>query len=107
MSYELTADGGTESLRVRIYALDGTCVASHAERYETKFLSGARAEQNAEDWWFSLVKATNICLKTIAKQIHTGNDNTKNSTVCNGFSNERIIHEGQSMHSETYMRDIL
>ena len=63
MSYVLTADGGTESLRVRIYALDGTCVASHAERYETKFLSGARAEQNAEDWWFSLVKATNICLK--------------------------------------------
>ena len=58
MSHVLTADGGTESLRVRIYDLNGTCVASHAEPYETKFLSGARAEQNAGDWWSSLVKAT-------------------------------------------------
>lgn len=63
MSHFLTADGGTESLRVRIYDLDGNCVASHAEPYETKFLAGARAEQNAEDWWSSLVKATQICLK--------------------------------------------
>ena len=63
MSHFLTADGGTESLRVRIYDLDGNCVASHAEAYETTFLAGARAEQNAEDWWSSLVKATQICLK--------------------------------------------
>jgi len=63
VSHFLTADGGTESLRVRIYDLDGNCVASHAEPYETKFLAGARAEQNAEDWWSSLVKATQICLK--------------------------------------------
>ena len=63
VSHFLTADGGTESLRVRIYDLDGNCVASHAEAYETKFLAGARAEQNAEDWWSSLVKATQICLK--------------------------------------------
>lgn len=48
---------------MRIYDLDGNCVASHAEPYETKFLAGARAEQNAEDWWSSLVKATQICLK--------------------------------------------
>ena len=63
MSHVLTADGGTESLRVRIYDLDGRCVASHAEPYETKFMAGARAEQNAEDWWSSLVTATQICLK--------------------------------------------
>ena len=63
MSHLLTADGGTESLRVRIYNLKGRCVASHAEPYETRFMAGARAEQNAEDWWSSLVKATQICLK--------------------------------------------
>ena len=63
MSHVLTADGGTESLRVRIYDLEGRCVASHAEPYETKFMAGARAEQNAEDWWSSLVTATQICLK--------------------------------------------
>lgn len=62
MAYFLTADGGTESLRVRIYDVTGTCVASHAETYETTFSPGARAEQNPEDWWNSLCKASRAAL---------------------------------------------
>lgn len=62
MGYFLTADGGTESLRVRIYDVTGTCVASHAETYETTFSPGARAEQNPEDWWNSLCKASRAAL---------------------------------------------
>lgn len=62
MAYFLTADGGTESLRVRIYDVEGTCVASHAEPYETTFAPGARAEQNPQDWWSSLCKASRACL---------------------------------------------
>lgn len=62
MAYFLTADGGTESLRVRIYDVQGTCVASHAEPYETTFSPGARAEQNPEDWWRSLCVASRACL---------------------------------------------
>ncbi len=62
MAYFLAADGGTESLRVRIYDVHGTCLASHAEPYETVFSPGARAEQNPEDWWTSLCKATRACL---------------------------------------------
>jgi ribulose kinase len=62
LAYFLTADGGTESLRVRIYDVEGTCVASHAEPYETTFAPGARAEQNPEDWWSSLCKASRACL---------------------------------------------
>lgn len=58
MAYYLTADGGTESLRARIYDLDGTCLGSKAVPYETKFSPGARAEQNPEDWWRALVQAT-------------------------------------------------
>lgn len=54
----LTADGGTESLRVRIYDLEGTCVGSVAEPYETRFFPGARAEQDPEDWWQALIKAS-------------------------------------------------
>ena len=62
MGYFLTADGGTESLRVRIYDVNGVCVASHAEPYQTTFLPGARAEQNPEDWWTSLCKASRASL---------------------------------------------
>ena len=58
MSYFLTADGGTESLRARIYDLEGNCLGSKAVAYSTKFFPGARAEQNPEDWWRALVEAT-------------------------------------------------
>lgn len=57
MSYFLTADGGTESIRARVYDLSGTCLASAAIPYVTKFSSGARAEQDPEDWWSSFVAA--------------------------------------------------
>ena len=62
MPYFLTADGGTESLRARIYDLSGACLASHAEPYETTFSPGARAEQNPDDWWACLCKASRACL---------------------------------------------
>jgi ribulose kinase len=58
MGYYLTADGGTESLRARIYDPDGTCLGQQAIAYETRFSPGARAEQNPEDWWQALVAAT-------------------------------------------------
>ncbi|MDH7786072.1 ribulose kinase [Ochrobactrum sp. 19YEA23] len=57
MTYFLTADGGTESIRARVYDLSGTCLASAAVPYETKFSSGARAEQSPEDWWSCFVQA--------------------------------------------------
>lgn len=58
MAYFLTADGGTESLRARVYDLSGRCLASAAVPYETRFSSGARAEQDPEDWWRAFVTAS-------------------------------------------------
>ncbi|MEI4488729.1 FGGY-family carbohydrate kinase [Frigidibacter sp. MR17.14] len=58
MAYYLTADGGTESLRARVYDLSGKCLGQKAVGYETRFAPGARAEQNPEDWWSALVAAT-------------------------------------------------
>lgn len=58
MSYFLTADGGTESLRARVYDLEGKCLGSKAVPYATQFSAGARAEQNPEDWWTALVDAS-------------------------------------------------
>jgi sugar (pentulose or hexulose) kinase len=52
--YVATADGGTESLRARIYDGDGRCVGSAVAPYPTRFLPGARAEQEPEDWWRAL-----------------------------------------------------
>ncbi|MEM1428699.1 MAG: FGGY family carbohydrate kinase [Pseudomonadota bacterium] len=62
MAYMLTADGGTESLRARIYDLRGTCVASHAEPYDTAFSAGARAEQNPADWWANFITASRAAI---------------------------------------------
>jgi len=58
MSYVLTADGGTESLRARVYDLSGKCLGSKAVPYATQFSAGARAEQNPEDWWTALIEAS-------------------------------------------------
>jgi sugar (pentulose or hexulose) kinase len=57
MSYYLTADGGTESLRARIYDQRGECLGSQAIPYETHFAPG-RAEQNPADWWTNFVTAS-------------------------------------------------
>ena len=57
MAYVLTADGGTESLRARLYDLSGHCLASVALPYPTRFSAGARAEQDPADWWTNFVAA--------------------------------------------------
>ena len=58
MTYFLTFDGGTESLRARIYDLSGACLGSQAVPYQTKFSAGAQAEQDPSDWWDAVVKST-------------------------------------------------
>lgn len=58
MAYFLTADGGTESLRARVYDLEGTELGSVAVPYTTTFSPGARAEQDPADWWANFVAAS-------------------------------------------------
>jgi ribulose kinase len=57
MAYVLTADGGTESLRARLYDLGGHCLASVSLPYRTQSSAGARAEQDPADWWTNFVAA--------------------------------------------------
>ncbi len=70
MAYYLTADGGTESIRVMIYDSLGQCLASEAVAYKTDFQPG-RAEQNPQDWWDNFVKAAH---KAIAASAINRND---------------------------------
>ncbi|WP_417271291.1 FGGY-family carbohydrate kinase [Celeribacter sp.] len=56
MAYFLTADGGTESLRARVYDLAGGCLGTCAVPYKTDFKPG-RVEQNPEDWWSNFITA--------------------------------------------------
>ncbi|TBW37624.1 carbohydrate kinase [Siculibacillus lacustris] len=51
MSLVIGVDGGTESLRARVFDLSGRCLGTAASPYETRFSAGARAEQDPDDWW--------------------------------------------------------
>ncbi len=51
MALVVGIDGGTESIRARVYDLTGACLGTAAHPYDTKFSPGARAEQDPEDWW--------------------------------------------------------
>lgn len=57
MAYFLTADGGTESLRARVYDTGGACLGTCAVPYTTHFTPG-RAEQHPADWWRNFVAAS-------------------------------------------------
>jgi ribulose kinase len=54
MSYVIGVDGGTESIRARVFDLSGACLGSASHPYATQFAAGARAEQNPEDWWAAM-----------------------------------------------------
>lgn len=62
MSYYLTADGGTESLRARVYDEQGQCLGSKAVEYATQFSAGGRAEQDPANWWVNFVTASRAAI---------------------------------------------
>jgi len=63
MGYYLTVDGGTESLRARVYDENGSCLGSKAVAYQTQFAPGGRAEQDPADWWANFISASKAVIK--------------------------------------------
>jgi FGGY-family pentulose kinase len=57
VAYLIGIDGGTESLRARVFDLAGRAVGNAVSPYPTRFAPGARAEQDPEDWWQALGRA--------------------------------------------------
>jgi FGGY family of carbohydrate kinases, N-terminal domain len=60
--YVIGVDGGTESIRVGIFDLDGHPRAFAAARYETRFPAPGWAEQDPRDWWRALGEAVRNAL---------------------------------------------
>jgi len=60
--YIIGVDGGTESIRVGLFDLNGNLKASRQHPYQTYFTQSGWAEQDPEDWWQSLCVATNTLL---------------------------------------------
>ena len=63
MAYVIGIDGGTESIRVFVFDLDGRPKGVGVVPYPTAFPEPAHAEQNPEDWWQALGQATRMALQ--------------------------------------------
>ncbi|MGD9260270.1 MAG: FGGY family carbohydrate kinase, partial [Desulfobacterales bacterium] len=63
--YVIGVDGGTESIRVGLFDLNGNLKASRHHPYQTYFTQSGWAEQDPEEWWQSLCVATNTLLSEI------------------------------------------
>ncbi|ODT72209.1 MAG: carbohydrate kinase [Pelagibacterium sp. SCN 63-23] len=62
MACVIGIDGGTESIRVHIFDLDGNCLGSSAAAYPTRFPQPGWAEQSPEDWWNALGTAMHAAM---------------------------------------------
>lgn len=60
--YVIGIDGGTESIRVGLFDVDGNLKASSQRSYPTVFPQSGWAEQDPEQWWECLCTATKTLL---------------------------------------------
>lgn len=63
MSYVLGIDAGTTGIRAGVYSLEGELVAQSYTEFPSYYPHPGWVEQNAEDWWKSVVKACNSAVK--------------------------------------------
>jgi len=54
--YIIGIDGGTESIRVGLFDLQGNLLLARNRPYQTHFVQSGWAEQDPEEWWGSLTE---------------------------------------------------
>ena len=62
-AYVLGIDGGTESLRARVFDLSGRSLGDHSVAYTTEYPAPGEAEQDPEAWWSAIGIATRGAIK--------------------------------------------
>ncbi|HYF92432.1 MAG TPA: FGGY-family carbohydrate kinase [Symbiobacteriaceae bacterium] len=67
-SYLIGIDGGTESIRVGVFDLQGRLVGMAARAYPLYHPKAGWAEQHPADWWSSLTKASREAMATARVQ---------------------------------------
>lgn len=63
MSYVLGIDAGTTGIRAGVYSLEGELIAQSYTEFPSHYPHPGWVEQDAEDWWKSVVKACNSAVK--------------------------------------------
>ena len=65
-NYVIGIDGGTESIRVGLFNLEGKLILARNHAYKTYFPQSGWAEQDPDEWWQALCIATNMLIKDSA-----------------------------------------
>ncbi len=65
-SYIMAIDGGTESVRVGIFDLEGHLISQAAHGYKTYYPRSGWAEQDPDEWWTALIAAVHGALDNSA-----------------------------------------
>jgi len=65
-NYVIGIDGGTESIRVGLFDLEGKLMLARHQSYKTYFPQSGWAEQDPDEWWQALCTATNTLIKDSA-----------------------------------------
>jgi FGGY-family pentulose kinase len=65
-NYVIGIDGGTESIRVGLFDLEGKLILARHQSYKTYFPQSGWAEQDPAEWWQALCTATNTLIKDSA-----------------------------------------
>ncbi|MFN3384098.1 MAG: FGGY-family carbohydrate kinase [Archaeoglobaceae archaeon] len=63
MGYVLGIDAGTTGVRAGVYSFEGNLVAQSYVEFPSYYPNPGWVEQNAEDWWKSVVKSCNSAIK--------------------------------------------